>query len=116
MHLLPLLEEMHRERDRDRDRQTDRQREADRQADKERERERESESERETERERERERDVVAGCLTSQQHASLSQGRICSDSFTCCHTEEEVADRTAAKPSTVLHRFRCHSDINKTSS
>ena len=30
-------------------------------------------------------------CLTSQQHASVSQGRICSDNFTCCHTEIEVA-------------------------
>ena len=31
-----------------------------------------------------------AGCLTSQQHASASQGRICSDKFTCCHTEIEI--------------------------
>ena len=36
----------------------------------------------------------VVGCLTSQQHASVSQGRICSDNFTCCHTEIEVADQT----------------------
>ena len=34
------------------------------------------------------------GCLTSQQHASVSQGRICSDNFTCCHIETEVADQT----------------------
>ena len=34
------------------------------------------------------------GCLTSQQHASVSNGRICSDNFTCCHTEIEVADQT----------------------
>ena len=34
------------------------------------------------------------GCLTSQQHASVSQGRICEDNFTCCHTEIEVADQT----------------------
>ena len=33
-------------------------------------------------------------CLTSQQQASVSQGRICSDSFTCCHTEIEAADQT----------------------
>ena len=33
-------------------------------------------------------------CLTSQQHASVSQGRICTDSLTCCHTETEVADQT----------------------
>ena len=32
--------------------------------------------------------------LTSQQHASVSQGRICSDNFTCCHIEVEVADPT----------------------
>ena len=37
---------------------------------------------------------LFAGCLTSQQHASVSQGRICSDRFTCCHTEIEVADPT----------------------
>ena len=30
----------------------------------------------------------------SQQHVSVSQGRICSDNFTCCHTETEVADQT----------------------
>ena len=34
------------------------------------------------------------GCLTSQQHASVSQGRIYSDNCTCCHTEIEVADQT----------------------
>ena len=34
------------------------------------------------------------GCLTSQQHACASQGRVCSDNFTCCHTEIEVADQT----------------------
>ena len=33
-------------------------------------------------------------CLTSQQQASVPQGRICSDNFTCCHTEIEVADQT----------------------
>ena len=36
----------------------------------------------------------LVGCLTSQQHASVSQGRICSDNFTCCHTETEVADQS----------------------
>ena len=36
----------------------------------------------------------LVGCLTSQQHASVSQGRICSDNFTCCHTEIEAADQT----------------------
>ena len=34
------------------------------------------------------------GCLTSQQQASISQGRICSDNCTCCHTEIQVADPT----------------------
>ena len=37
---------------------------------------------------------LLVACLTSQQHASVSQGRICSDNFTCCHTEIEVADPT----------------------
>ena len=37
---------------------------------------------------------LFVGCLTSQQHASVSQGLICSDNFTCCHTEIEVADPT----------------------
>ena len=37
---------------------------------------------------------MLVGCLTSQQQASVSQGRICSDFFTCCHTEIEVADQT----------------------
>ena len=35
----------------------------------------------------------LVACLTSQQHASLSQGRICTDNITCCHTEIEVADQ-----------------------
>ena len=37
---------------------------------------------------------LSVGCLTYQQRASVSQGRICSDNFTCCHTEIEVADQT----------------------
>ena len=37
---------------------------------------------------------LLVACLTSQQQASVSQGRICSDIFTCCHTEIEVADQT----------------------
>ena len=36
---------------------------------------------------------LFVGCLLSQQQASVSQGRICSDSFTCCHIEIEVADQ-----------------------
>ena len=37
---------------------------------------------------------LLVGCLTSQQQASVSQGRICSDNFTRCHTETDVADQT----------------------
>ena len=37
---------------------------------------------------------MFVGCLTSQQHASVSQERTCSDKFACCHTEIEVADQT----------------------
>ena len=33
---------------------------------------------------------LLAGCSTSQQHASVSLGRICM----CCHTETEVAGQT----------------------
>ena len=33
-------------------------------------------------------------CLTFQQHENVSQGRICSDNFTFCHTEIKVADQT----------------------
>ena len=63
----------------------------------EKDRERQRETERERERERERESWLVGwlvGCLTSQQQASVSQGPICSDNCTCCHTEIEVADQT----------------------
>ena len=37
---------------------------------------------------------LFVGCLTSQHHASVSQGRICPDNFTCCHIEIEIADPT----------------------
>ena len=37
---------------------------------------------------------LLVGCLKSQQQASVSQGRICSDNVTCCLTEIEVADPT----------------------
>ena len=33
-------------------------------------------------------------CFTSQQHACVSQERICSDKLTCCHTEIDFADQT----------------------
>ena len=36
----------------------------------------------------------LLACLTSQQHASVFQERICSDNSACCHTEIEIADQT----------------------
>ena len=39
---------------------------------------------------------LLNGCFTSQQHASVSQGRICSENCTCCHTETEAADQTCS--------------------
>ena len=36
----------------------------------------------------------LLACLTSLQQASVSQGQICSDNFTCCHSATEVADQT----------------------
>ena len=38
--------------------------------------------------------ELLVDCLSSQQQASASQGQICSDKFTCCHTEVEAADKT----------------------
>ena len=37
---------------------------------------------------------LLVGCLTSQQHADVSQGRICSDNLTRCHTQIVAADQT----------------------
>ena len=37
---------------------------------------------------------LLVGCLMSQQRACVSQGWICSDNFTCWHTEIEVADQS----------------------
>ena len=37
---------------------------------------------------------LLVGCLTSQHNASVSQGRICSENWTCCHTEIQVEDPT----------------------
>ena len=36
----------------------------------------------------------LVGCLTSQQQASVSQGRICTENLTCCHTEIQDVDPT----------------------
>ena len=49
---------------------------------------------RQMERESERMFVLFVGCLSSQQHASVSEGRICTDNLTCCHTEIEAADQT----------------------
>ena len=38
--------------------------------------------------------EFFVGCFTSQQQASVSQGWICEDNFTCGDTEIEVADQT----------------------
>ena len=71
------------------------------------ERERESEGEREKEtdrdrqtviqreRERERERELFACLLVAYRPSNMRvylRGRICTDNFTCCHTEIEAAD------------------------
>ena len=37
---------------------------------------------------------LFVACLMSQQHDSVSQGQICSDKFSCCHTETELAHQT----------------------
>ena len=37
---------------------------------------------------------LFVGCSMPQQHASVFQGRTCSDNFTYCHNEIEVADQT----------------------
>ena len=34
------------------------------------------------------------GCLTSKQHACVSQARICFDKFTRCHPDTEAAELT----------------------
>ena len=53
---------------------------------------------------------LFVGCLTSQQHVSVSQGRICSDNCTYCHieiedqtfhlTQSQYTDTTPISPST----------------
>ena len=37
---------------------------------------------------------AAVGCVTSRQHASVSQGRICLHSCRRCHTETKVANQT----------------------
>ena len=41
----------------------------------------------------EREECFLVACLTSQQHAWVSQGPVCSENFTCHHTVTEAADQ-----------------------
>ena len=36
---------------------------------------------------------LFVGFLTSQQNANVSQGRICTNNFTCCHTAIEAAEQ-----------------------
>ena len=45
---------------------------------------------------------LLVTCLTSQQRASVSQGRICTDNFMCCHTEIEVADLSTSPSHSIL--------------
>ena len=37
---------------------------------------------------------LIVGWLRSRQHASVSQGWIYTENYTCCHTEKEVAGQT----------------------
>ena len=36
---------------------------------------------------------LLVSCLMSKQHASVSQGQICSENCTCCHTKRDNADQ-----------------------
>ena len=50
---------------------------------------------------------LFVGCFTSQRQASVSRGWICSDNFTCCHTEIQVAPLEILQPpSSTLCRSR----------
>ena len=40
----------------------------------------------------------LVGCLPSQQHASASQGRVCSDNCTCCHTDKKLQIKLTVSP------------------
>ena len=51
---------------------------------------------------------LFVGCLTSQQHAGVAQGRICSDNFTCCHTETEVGDQNFQTDPVTVCRHRAN--------
>ena len=44
----------------------------------------------------------LVGCLTSQQHATGSQGWICLGNCVCCHTEIEDADQTCCFTNSML--------------
>ena len=49
---------------------------------------------------------LFVGCLTSQQHSSASQRQFCSDNFTCCHTEIDVADQTGTLNNQTTNRSK----------
>ena len=42
---------------------------------------------------------LLVGCLTSQQHASVSQGRICSHNFTCSTLRKKLQIQLSISPS-----------------
>ena len=46
-------------------------------------------------------RDLFVGCLMSQQHVSVSQGRICSDNFPCCHRDSSYRSNFLPHPVTI---------------
>ena len=48
---------------------------------------------------------LLVGCLKSQQHASVSQGRICTDNFTCCHTEKLQIQLSTSPSHSILTPF-----------
>ena len=49
---------------------------------------------------------LFVGCLTSQQHTNVFQGRFCSDNCTCCHTETEVAVQAFCLTQSQVYRHR----------
>ena len=45
------------------------------------------------------ERALLVGCLMSQQHASVSQGRICSDNFSAATLRQKLQTKLSVSPS-----------------
>ena len=52
---------------------------------------------------------LLVGCLTSQQHASVSQGRICSDNFTCSPPRNQGTRQENVQP--VRPSLWCQVDV-----